>query len=122
MPSTVSSKYSAIALLSILIKDLNRSEKPLTIVFYFAAFTTPLLAFGLPFVDMAHDMGTWLLILAMGLCGLVGQMLSSTPTASTLPVSLYQLGLALSTLPAAWLMHRAGRRPHASAPCAVRRA
>ncbi len=65
----------AIALLSILIKDLNRSEKPLTIVFYFAAFTTPLLAFGLPFVDMAHDMGTWLLILAMGLCGLVGQML-----------------------------------------------
>ena len=28
--------------------------------------------------------------------------------AATLPVSLYQLGLALSTLPAAWLMHRAG--------------
>ncbi|UHJ63826.1 MFS transporter [Melaminivora jejuensis] len=49
------------------------------------------------------------IIISLG--GLVGQMLSSTPTASTLPVSLYQLGLALSTLPAAWLMHRAGRRP-----------
>ncbi|AVO48112.1 MFS transporter [Melaminivora suipulveris] len=48
------------------------------------------------------------IIISLG--GLVGQMLSSTPTASTLPVSLYQLGLALSTLPAAWLMHRIGRR------------
>ena len=48
------------------------------------------------------------IIISLG--GLVGQMLSSTPTASTLPVSLYQLGLALSTLPAAWLMQRAGRR------------
>lgn len=48
------------------------------------------------------------IIISLG--GLVGKMLSSTPTASTLPVSLYQLGLALSTLPAAWLMHRAGRR------------
>ncbi|WP_313077174.1 MFS transporter [Melaminivora sp.] len=48
------------------------------------------------------------IIISLG--GLVGQMLSSTPTAATLPVSLYQLGLALSTLPAAWLMHHAGRR------------
>ena len=48
------------------------------------------------------------IIISLG--GLVGQMLSSTPTASTLPVSLYQLGLALSTLPAAWLMQRIGRR------------
>ena len=42
--------------------------------------------------------------------GLVGQQLSSNPTATTLPVSIYQLGLALSTLPAAWLMQRLGRR------------
>ena len=48
------------------------------------------------------------IIISLG--GLVGQMLSSTPSAATLPVSLYQLGLALSTLPAAWLIHRAGRR------------
>ncbi len=65
----------AIALLSILIKDLNRSEEPLTIVFYFAAFTSPFLALGLPFVDMGHDTGTWVLLGAMGLCGLVGQLL-----------------------------------------------
>ena len=48
------------------------------------------------------------IIISLG--GLVGQMLSSTPSAATLPVSLYQLGLALSPLPAAWLIHRAGRR------------
>ncbi|WP_034387966.1 MFS transporter [Comamonas composti] len=48
------------------------------------------------------------IIISLG--GLVGQQLSSNPTASTLPVSIYQLGLALSTLPAAWLMNRLGRR------------
>ena len=48
------------------------------------------------------------IIISLG--GLVGQQLSTNPSASTLPVSLYQLGLALSTLPAAWLMHRMGRR------------
>ena len=46
----------------------------------------------------------------ISLWGLVGQQLSSNPTATTLPVSIYQLGLALSTLPAAWLMQRLGRR------------
>src|SRR5256885_1013714 len=48
------------------------------------------------------------IIISLG--GLVGQQLSTNPTATTLPVSIYQLGLALSTLPAAWLMQRMGRR------------
>lgn len=48
------------------------------------------------------------IIISLG--GLVGQQLSSNPAASTLPVSIYQLGLALSTLPAAWIMSRMGRR------------
>ncbi len=48
------------------------------------------------------------IIISLG--GLVGQQLSSNPAASTLPVSIYQLGLALSTLPAAWIMNRMGRR------------
>ena len=47
------------------------------------------------------------IIISLG--GLVGQQLSTNPTATTLPVSIYQLGLALSTLPAAWLMQRMGR-------------
>ena len=48
------------------------------------------------------------IIISLG--GLVGQQLSSNPYAVTLPVSLYQLALALCTLPAAWLIHRMGRR------------
>ena len=58
------------------------------------------------------------IIISLG--GLVGQMLSSTPSAATLPVSLYQLGLALSTLPAAWLIHRAGRRTGVASAVAAR--
>jgi len=48
------------------------------------------------------------IIISLG--GLVGQQLSANPAQATLPVSIYQLGLALSTLPAAWLMQRASRR------------
>lgn len=99
----------AIALLSILIKDLNRSELPLTIVFYFAAFTSPLLALGLPFVDMHHDTSTWLLIMAMGLCGLGGQMLLTLalrlgPVSSVIVMDY--TGLGWSALYGVWWFHQ----------------
>nr|WP_257021970.1 MFS transporter [Pigmentiphaga litoralis] len=48
------------------------------------------------------------IIISLG--GLVGQMLSTNPALSTLPVSLYNLGVALSTIPAALIMRRMGRR------------
>ena len=46
----------------------------------------------------------------MSLGGLVGQQLSSNPAWVTFPVSLFGLGLALGTLPAAFFMRRWGRR------------
>lgn len=58
----------------------------------------------------AQSLGGALPPIIISLGGLVGQQLSTNPTASTLPVSIYQLGLALSTLPAAWIMNRMGRR------------
>ena len=64
-----------IALISIQIADLNKTEKPLTIVFYFSAVTVPLLALGLPFVAQAHTPFVWLVLLAIGLIGSVGQLL-----------------------------------------------
>ncbi len=64
-----------IALISIQIADLNRTDKPLTIVFYFACVTTPLTAVALPFVMTAHDSGGWLLLLGIGLSGALGQLL-----------------------------------------------
>src|SRR5690606_5442294 len=48
------------------------------------------------------------IIISLG--GIVGQTLASDPSLATLPVSLYNLGLALSTIPAALLMRRLGRR------------
>ena len=64
-----------IALISIQIADLNRTDKPLTIVFWFAAISTPVMALALPFVFRPHDTTGWLLLLAIGLAGTAGQLL-----------------------------------------------
>ncbi len=48
------------------------------------------------------------IIISLG--GIVGQTLSSVPALATLPVSLYNLGLAMGTIPAAMVMKRMGRR------------
>ena len=64
-----------IALISIAIRDLTKTEDSLTIVFYFALFTTPLLAIALPFVWQAKSAEQWFYLIALGLSGLLGQYL-----------------------------------------------
>ena len=64
-----------IALISIQIADLNRTDKPLTIVFYFALFSTLVTAPALPFVFTPHDATGWWLLLGIGLSGALGQLL-----------------------------------------------
>lgn len=64
-----------VALISIQIQDLNTTESPWAIVFWFTALTTPVAALAMPFVAAAHDQMTWLLILAVALCGATAQML-----------------------------------------------
>ncbi|MEM7702936.1 MAG: DMT family transporter [Pseudomonadota bacterium] len=64
-----------VALISFQIQDLNKTEAPWSIVFWFAALTAPLSALALPFVYAPHDAETWLIIVAMALCGAVAQML-----------------------------------------------
>jgi drug/metabolite transporter (DMT)-like permease len=64
-----------IALISIQIADLNRTERPITIVFWFASMSSaallvPVLVFG-----RAHNSHEWLLLLAMGVSGSIGQLL-----------------------------------------------
>jgi len=48
------------------------------------------------------------IIVSLG--GLVGQQLASDPSLITLPVSIFNLGLAIGTLPAAWVMKHYGRK------------
>ena len=64
-----------IALISIQIRDLTRTESPMTIVFYFSLFTAPLLALALPFTYQPHSPYQWALLGGLALSGLVGQFL-----------------------------------------------
>lgn len=68
-----------VALISIQIADLNRTEKPLTIVFWFAAVSTPIAGLFMPFVMTSHDAYQWALLIGTGLAGTAGQfMLTSS--------------------------------------------
>ena len=64
-----------VALVSIYVRDLTRTDEPLSIVFWFAALSSPLLALFLPFYASAHTAGQWLLLGALGVLGCVGQLL-----------------------------------------------
>jgi drug/metabolite transporter (DMT)-like permease len=64
-----------IALISIYIRDLTKTEDSLTIVFYFALFSAPLLALTLPFVWQAKSAEQWFYLIALGTSGLLGQYL-----------------------------------------------
>jgi drug/metabolite transporter (DMT)-like permease len=64
-----------VALISFQVQDLNKTEAPWSIVFWFTALTAPLMAFALPFVFRPHDGETWAIIIAMALCGALAQIL-----------------------------------------------
>ncbi|TCJ38855.1 DMT family transporter [Parafrankia sp. BMG5.11] len=64
-----------IALISIQIRDLAQTEHPLTIVFWFAAFSVVPLAIALPFVIVPHTLYQWSLLGGLALFGLLGQFL-----------------------------------------------
>jgi len=72
--------------------------------------TTPVQRRNLGLLVAAQSLGGAVPPIIISLGGLVGTQLTTNPNHATLPVSIYQLGLALSTLPAAWLMQRSGRR------------
>ncbi len=64
-----------VALISVQIQDLNTTESPWSIVFWFTAISTPVMALALPFVIGSHDFETWTIIIAMALCGALAQIL-----------------------------------------------
>lgn len=63
------------AVVSIQLQQLGRTEQPLTVVFWFTALSTPVLAVALPFFFEPHDTTTWLLLLGFSIFGGIGQFL-----------------------------------------------
>ena len=69
-----------VALVSIQLRDLGRTEAPVTIVFWFSAMSVPALALALALAPATarlfhHDAITWAMIAAIGLLGLFSQLL-----------------------------------------------
>lgn len=71
---------------SLQIRELGRTEAAHTTVFWFTTLSVPLLALVLPFVARAHRPGDWLLLLAIGTLGGLGQ-LGMTASLRHAPVS-----------------------------------
>ena len=63
------------ALAQIQIRRMVAVEETSAIVFYFSLFSVPVLALAMPFVGKAHAPDEWLLLLACGVIGLLGQVL-----------------------------------------------
>ena len=64
-----------VALISIQVRDLGRTDEALSIVFWFAALSSPLLLAALPFTYTHHSGWQWFLLIAGGVLGCIGQLL-----------------------------------------------
>jgi drug/metabolite transporter (DMT)-like permease len=100
------------------IRDLGRTEEPITIVFYFAALGTPLAAIALPFFAKAHNAEQWLVLLGIGTFGTLGTLLMSASlrfgaVASIVVMDYTQLIWATPT--GGWCGSTLRRRPCGSA-------
>lgn len=64
-----------IALVSIQLRDLGRTEEPMRVVFYFSALGALMLLPGALYMGRAHSSADWLLLAGIGLSGLFTQLL-----------------------------------------------
>lgn len=92
--------------ISILVRQMGRTEPPATIVFYFAVLSMVPLAPLMLMYGQAHDATTWLLLIGVGVFGSIGQ-LTMTASLGLAPVSVVvpmdYSGLIWATL-AGWLL------------------
>ena len=63
-----------IALISIQLRDLGRTEESITVVFWFSVFSAVPLGLALPWTAHAHDATGWALLAGIGVTGLFGQI------------------------------------------------
>lgn len=63
-----------VAVISILVRDLARTDEPIAVVFWFAALSSPVLALSLPFFASAHTPFQWALLGVIGFTGCIAQL------------------------------------------------
>ncbi len=88
-----------VALVSIQLRDLGRTEEPLTVVFYFSAMSAPFLALFLFRTGVHHDALGWLMLGGIGVAGLGAQLLMTAalrfgPVSSVIVMDYSQFGWA----------------------------
>jgi len=81
---------------SLLLRQLGKTEPTAAIVFYFSALSLPPLAIAMLFFGQAHEPFIWLIIIGMGVAGGIAQLLM-TASLKWAPVSLV-LPMDYSTL------------------------
>ena len=89
-----------VAIISLQVRDLARTETATTIVFWFSVLSLPPLLIALPFFMTAHDLAGWALLLAIGAIGAVGQIGLTTSlryAPVSVVVSMDYLGLIWAT-------------------------
>lgn len=64
-----------VAIVSFQIRDLGRTEQPVTCVFWFSFFGALFASVLLPFYGQSHEPQVWLLLVAVGLAGTLAQLL-----------------------------------------------
>lgn len=65
-----------VALISIQLRDLGRTEEPVSIVFWFSAYCTPVLALSVLWTGVPHhDLAGWAMLVGIGVTGLAAQLL-----------------------------------------------
>jgi len=62
------------ALITIQVRDLSRTESPMSIVFWFSLISLVPLSVALPFVMTSHSASEWAILIGLGLLGAVVQM------------------------------------------------
>lgn len=76
-----------ISFISVLLRQIGKTESALTTVFWFSLLSVPPLGLFLPFVGHRHDPATWALLFAMGTLGGIGQI-ALTASLRWAPVSV----------------------------------
>jgi drug/metabolite transporter (DMT)-like permease len=89
-----------VALVTVTLRSISRTESTQTTVLWFTLFVTAVTGMMLPWFGQSHDAATWLLLVGVGLFGGVGQIgltasLRFAPIATLAPLDYLQLVYAV---------------------------